>query len=72
MLVASNLMATHPSSVSRTLQGFLSGIGFLAVEYAMPELPNAAPMPATPIGQLAGWGRLYAGLLALRECAGWR
>jgi hypothetical protein len=22
---------------------------------AMPELPNAAPMPATPIGQLAGW-----------------
>ena len=21
----------------------------------MPELPNAAPMPATPIGQLAGW-----------------
>jgi hypothetical protein len=21
----------------------------------MPELPNAAPMPATPIGQLAAW-----------------
>lgn len=29
MLVANNLMATDPSSVSRTLQGFLSGIGFL-------------------------------------------
>jgi putative Mg2+ transporter-C (MgtC) family protein len=29
MLVANNLMATDPSSVSRTLQGFLSGIDFL-------------------------------------------
>jgi putative Mg2+ transporter-C (MgtC) family protein len=29
MLVANKLMSTDPSSVSRTLQGFLSGIGFL-------------------------------------------
>lgn len=29
MLLAESLMATDPSSVSRTLQGFLSGIGFL-------------------------------------------
>src|SRR5215217_4597996 len=29
MLLAQQLMATDPSSVSRTLQGFLSGIGFL-------------------------------------------
>jgi len=29
MLLAERLMATDPSSVSRTLQGFLSGIGFL-------------------------------------------
>jgi putative Mg2+ transporter-C (MgtC) family protein len=29
MLLAQSLMPTDPSSVSRTLQGFLSGIGFL-------------------------------------------
>lgn len=29
MLLAQHLMAADPSSVSRTLQGFLSGIGFL-------------------------------------------
>jgi putative Mg2+ transporter-C (MgtC) family protein len=29
MLLAQRLMGTDPSSVSRTLQGFLSGIGFL-------------------------------------------
>lgn len=29
MLLASNLMADDPAAVSRTLQGFLSGIGFL-------------------------------------------
>jgi putative Mg2+ transporter-C (MgtC) family protein len=29
MLLAERLMPTDPSSVSRTLQGFLSGIGFL-------------------------------------------
>jgi putative Mg2+ transporter-C (MgtC) family protein len=29
MLLAERLMATDPSSVSRALQGFLSGIGFL-------------------------------------------
>jgi putative Mg2+ transporter-C (MgtC) family protein len=29
MLLARNLQETDPSSVSRTLQGFLSGIGFL-------------------------------------------
>ena len=29
MLLAQHLMATDPSAVSRTLQGFLSGIGFL-------------------------------------------
>jgi putative Mg2+ transporter-C (MgtC) family protein len=29
MLLATHLMQTDPSSVSRTLQGFLSGIGFL-------------------------------------------
>ncbi len=29
MLLAQHLMATDPGSVSRTLQGFLSGIGFL-------------------------------------------
>jgi putative Mg2+ transporter-C (MgtC) family protein len=29
MLLAERLQATDPSSVSRTLQGFLSGIGFL-------------------------------------------
>jgi putative Mg2+ transporter-C (MgtC) family protein len=29
MLLAARLMETDPSSISRTLQGFLSGIGFL-------------------------------------------
>jgi putative Mg2+ transporter-C (MgtC) family protein len=29
MLLAANLMTVDPSSISRTLQGFLSGIGFL-------------------------------------------
>ena len=29
MLLAKHLMQTDPSSISRTLQGFLSGIGFL-------------------------------------------
>jgi putative Mg2+ transporter-C (MgtC) family protein len=29
MLLAQHLMATDPSSLSRTLQGFLSGVGFL-------------------------------------------
>jgi putative Mg2+ transporter-C (MgtC) family protein len=29
MLLAESLIATDPSSISRTLQGFLSGIGFL-------------------------------------------
>lgn len=29
MLLAQHLMAADPSSLSRTLQGFLSGIGFL-------------------------------------------
>lgn len=29
MLLAEHLMAVDPSSISRTLQGFLSGIGFL-------------------------------------------
>src|SRR4051812_7247808 len=29
MLLAQRLMGTDPSSISRTLQGFLSGIGFL-------------------------------------------
>ena len=29
MLLAERLAATDPSSISRTLQGFLSGIGFL-------------------------------------------
>ena len=29
MLLATHLAQTDPSSISRTLQGFLSGIGFL-------------------------------------------
>ena len=45
MLLATHLMSIDPSSISRTLQGFLSGIGYINERHAHDWSFSDAPLP---------------------------